>query len=83
MEWIDVNERLPERMLESNYSWHVLCCNNNTRFVAYYIFEPDQDDKTNWILAHGYSDALHNGNALIEYMKVSHWMPLPERPKIK
>ncbi|KAF0621414.1 DUF551 domain-containing protein [Acinetobacter baumannii] len=95
MEWISVDERLPEKpfkfvlvITDSNYGEYI---------VAQYIpkftetdgadcdFGDFCEEKDDWFLPEGwYSNVAPVTDEFLSYYldeKVTHWMPLPEPPK--
>lgn len=72
MEWIDVNDRLPDQFNKFGDTDYVLAFSNNTQVVAWYNYE---DDK--WEVAHHFASS----EPLDRHNKVTHWIPLPEPPK--
>ena len=75
MKWISIKDKLPHQMKGFNYSHHVLGFDGNTILVCYHLSEIDEYDKTAWVLAHGFGK-----DSSIIYLKITHWMPLPELP---
>ena len=70
MEWIDVNERLPDNFAS------VLCyCKNNS--TGGKCATIGSCDKGCWFLQSGVGRQSYPHH----YYEVTHWMPLPEPPK--
>jgi len=79
MDWISVNDRLPECMDILPCSPRVLISTAMGVVTAQYDYESNE-----WIdfFIHRHS-LFHKPNYYDESMRVTHWMPLPKPPKVE
>lgn len=77
MNWISVNERLPELIEGEDYSANVLAVENGVLRVMAYCYLPGEDGGFIW--GNCYGDIDGDCEVDDEY-EPTHWMPLPELP---
>ncbi len=82
MEWIDVNDRLPELIEGQDYSENVLAIEAKHTGVQVFClcFIPDPEtEKWHYVWANCYQNI--DGDAEFDdNYKITHWMPLPKLP---
>ena len=90
-EWISVEDRLPEYTLtrdifgrpQDYVSDSVLVCVESSecdgvhRYVSTDFMIGRKPEEVHWLMSCGY------GGTAVYHQKITHWMPLPEPPKMK
>lgn len=82
MKWIAVEERLPDLIEGKDYSENVLVACRNELMVMQRCFIKNDDDDWVYYWCNCYGNINGDGKLDDEY-NPTHWMSLPEIPKIK